>query len=189
MKIYFNSTFIEKERITDDNWVKGNNGNKIEAYFDDLDLSNVNITLRMVIQWSNGETTNELPMLKSYKNNYAYINLPALKESGETKLIIKIYLSNSLFQTTIFTRIIKKNIEVNDSSNISSAEYQSLVESIEKLDSKVNSLEQQIGSGGSSGGSGNNNVNLSNYYNKEETEKLIDDKINEAIYDVITGDY
>lgn len=197
MKIYFNSTFVETKRVTDDLWVKSNNGNKIEAYFEDLDLSNVNITLRLVIEWKNGDKTNELPMLKSYNNNYAYINLPTLKESGEAKFIIRIFLNNDLSQTAIFTRVIKDNIEPNDNTNISSAEYEAIMESIEKLDSRVNSLEEKIESGGSSGGGssggtgsgGNVNVDLSNYYNKDETEALIDKKINYAIYDVITGDY
>lgn len=198
MKIYFNSTFVETKRVTDDLWVKSNNGNKIEAYFEDLDLSNVNITLRLVIEWKNGDKTNELPMLKSYNNNYAYINLPTLKESGEAKFIIRIFLNNDLSQTAIFTRVIKDNIEPNDNTNISSAEYEAIMESIEKLDSRVNSLEEKIESGGSSGGGGtsggtgsggNVNVDLSNYYNKDETEALIDKKINYAIYDIITGDY
>lgn len=203
MKIYFNSTFVETKRVTDDLWIKSNNGNKIEAYFEDLDLSNVNITLRLVIEWKNGDRTNELPMLKSYNNNYAYINLPTLKEAGEAKFIIRIFLNNDLSQTAIFTRVIKDNIEPNDNTNISSAEYEVIMENIEKLDSRVNSLEEKIESGGSSGGGssggggtsggtgsgGNVNVDLSNYYNKDETEALIDRKINYAIYDVITGDY
>lgn len=138
MKIYFNSTFIETKRETDDLFVKGNNGNKLEAYFEDLDLSNVNINLRLVIGWSNNETTNELPMNKSFDNQYAYINLPKLKHDGNTQFIIKIYQNGTLLQTAIFTRNIKETLEANDNTNIGSDEYQGLLNQIKDIDDKSN---------------------------------------------------
>lgn len=144
MKIYFNSTFIETKRETDDLFVKGNNGNKLEAYFEDLDLSNVNISLRLVIGWSNGETTNELPMNKSFDNQYAYINLPKLKHDGNTQFIIKIYQNGTLLQTAIFTRNIKATLEANDNTNINTDEYQGLLNQIKDIDDKSNSNSVKI---------------------------------------------
>lgn len=144
MKIYFNSTFIETKRETDDLFVKGNNGNKLEAYFEDLDLSNVNISLRLVIGWSNGETTNELPMNKSFDNQYAYINLPKLKHDGNTQFIIKIYQNGTLLQTAIFTRNIKETLEANDNTNINTDEYQGLLNQIKDIDDKSNSNSVKI---------------------------------------------
>lgn len=144
MKIYFNSTFIETKRETDDLFVKGNNGNKLEAYFEDLELSNVNISLRLVIGWSNGETTNELPMNKSFDNQYAYINLPKLKHDGNTQFIIKIYQNGTLLQTAIFTRNIKATLEANDNTNINTDEYQGLLNQIKDIDDKSNSNSVKI---------------------------------------------
>lgn len=144
MKIYFNSTFIETKRETDDLFVKGNNGNKLEAYFEDLDLSNVNISLRLVIGWSNGELTNELPMNKSFDNQYAYINLPKLKHDGNTQFIIKIYQNGTLLQTAIFTRNIKATLEANDNTNINTDEYQGLLNQIKDIDDKANSNSTRI---------------------------------------------
>lgn len=141
MKIYFNSTFIEKERITNDLWVKGNNGNKLEAYFDDLDLLNVNTNLRIVIGWSDGETTNELPMQKSYDNSYAFINMPTLKCDGITNFTILIYQNDTLLQTAIFTRTIKESVNASDDPHINSAEYEVLINRIESLESRVSALE------------------------------------------------
>ena len=138
MKIYFNTTFIEKERITDDLWVKGNNGNVLQAFFDDLDLSDINVNLRLVIGWSNGETTNEMPMLKSYDKVYAHINLPTLRYDGDTSFTIRVYQNDTLLQTAIFTRKIKASIDASDDTNIDSAEYESMMSQINAVDEKAN---------------------------------------------------
>lgn len=137
MKIYFNSTFIEKERVTDDLWVKGNNGNRLEAYFDDLDLSNTNIRLRLVIEWSNGETSNELPLNKNFKNDFAYINLPKLKFSGETKFTIRVYQDTYLLQTAIFSRFVKESVNASDETNITSTEYNALLNQIDEVNNNL----------------------------------------------------
>ena len=140
MKIYFNSTFIEKERITNDLWVKGNNGNKLEAYFDDLDLSNVNTNLRIVIGWSDGTNTNELPMQKAYDNSYAFINMPTLKYDGITNFTILIYQNDTLLQTAIFSRVINKRVDANDTINITREEYEYLLSLIGKNSSNNNAI-------------------------------------------------
>ena len=114
MKIYFNSSFVEIERITDDLWVKGNNGNTLYVYFDALDLANANVKTRLVIEWANGETTNELVMNKSIGNGYVYITLPKLAVSGEAKFTLRIYRNEKLEQTCIFTRKIKESVDACD---------------------------------------------------------------------------
>lgn len=137
MKIYFNSSFVEKERITDDLWVKGNNGNTLYAYFDNLDLANANVKTRLVIEWANGETTNELVMNKSIGNGYVYITLPRLAYSGQTKFTLRIYRNEKLEQTCIFTRKIKESVDASDDNFINKEEYEAILNAIENLNSKT----------------------------------------------------
>ena len=193
MKIYFNSTFIEKERVTDDNWVKGNNGNKLEAFFDDLDLNNTNLNLKLVIEWSNNETSNELPMNKNFDNKFAYINLPEFQHAGNTKFIIKIYQNSTLLQTAIFTRNIKETIEASDRTNIGSDEYQVLLNQINDINSKANKNTQNINSLSSrvtlleqesSGGGTIDPSILTNYYNKQETQDYVDTEVSDLRQEV-----
>lgn len=133
MKIYFNSSFVEKERITDDLWVKNNNGNTLYAYFDNLDLANANVKTRLVIEWANGETTNELVMNKSIGNGYVYITLPRLAVSGEAKFTLRIYRNEKLEQTCIFTRKIKESVDASDDNFINQEEYEAILNAIENL--------------------------------------------------------
>lgn len=137
MKIYFNSSFVEKERITDDLWVKGNNGNTLYVYFDNLDLANVNVKTRLVIEWSNGETTNELVMNKSIGNGYVYITLPRLAYSGQAKFTLRIYRNEKLEQTCIFTRKIKESVDASDDNFINREEYEAILNAIENLNSST----------------------------------------------------
>lgn len=144
MKIYFNSSFVEKERITDDLWVKGNNGNTLYAYFDDLDLANANVKTRLVIEWSNGETTNELVMNKSIGNGYVYITLPRLAYSGQAKFTLRIYRNEKLEQTCIFARKIKESVDASDDVFINNEEYETILNAIENLNS--NTLDKESAS-------------------------------------------
>ena len=124
MKFYFNSIgqFIEQDTSMD-LFVKGNNGNVVECYFKDLDISNTNLKFRLIIKWSDGSTTNELPMNKSLKNDYVYLGLPVLKESGNTEFIIRIYDYDTIQHTAIFSRVIQDNINSKDDVNVSNDEY------------------------------------------------------------------
>lgn len=133
MKIYFNSSFVERERITDDLWVKDNNGNTLYAYFDNLDLANANVKTRLVIEWANGETTNELVMNKSIGNGYVYITLPRLAYSGKAKFTLRIYRNEKLEQTCMFTRNIKENVDASDDVFINNEEYEAILNAIENL--------------------------------------------------------
>lgn len=131
MKIYFNDLLVEKNRIIDDQWVKGNSGNKLEVYFEDNILESSAVNVRAVIEWSDGSTTNELILNKSIKRDFAYLNLPILKTDGEVKFTLKIYSNDSLQQTTLFSRKVYNSINASDEIHISSSEYESLLEAIE----------------------------------------------------------
>lgn len=131
MKIYFNDLLVEKNRIIDDQWVKGNSGNKLEVYFEDNILESSAVNVRAVIEWSDGSTTNELVLNKSIKRDFAYLNLPILKTDGEVKFTLKIYSNDSLQQTTLFSRKVYNSINASDEIHISSSEYESLLEAIE----------------------------------------------------------
>lgn len=133
MKIFFNSTFKEIERDASDLWVKGNSGNRLEAYFEELDLTNSNINARLTIEWGNGKTTTEIPMNKSFGFKYVYLTLPTLLESGEVKFTIGIYQNDTLLQTAIFTRKIKESVEASDKVPIDATEYEALMNLIEDL--------------------------------------------------------
>lgn len=131
MKIYFNDLLVEKNRIIDDQWVKGNSGNKLEVYFEDNILESSATNVRAVIEWSDGSTTNELVLNKSIKRDFAYLNLPILKTDGEVKFTLKIYSNDSLQQTTLFSRKVYDSINASDEIHITSSEYESLLEAIE----------------------------------------------------------
>ena len=131
MKIYFNDLLVEKNRIIDDQWVKGNSGNKLEVYFEDNILESSAVNVRAVIEWSDGSTTNELVLNKSIKRDFAYLNLPILKTDGEVKFTLKIYSNDSLQQTTLFSRKVYNSINASDEIHITSSEYESLLEAIE----------------------------------------------------------
>lgn len=140
MKIYFNSSFQEIERVNDDLFVKGNTGNSLEAYFDDVDLKQTNINIRLVIEWADKTSTKELPMNKSFNRKYVYINLPALLESGEASFTLRIYDDDNvvdgkptLLQTAIFTRKILASVDESDKTSITNDEYLTLLKSIENL--------------------------------------------------------
>ena len=137
MKIYFNKAFVETKRETEDLWVKGNNGNELQVYVEGLDLASANINARLLIEWSNGETTNELPMNKNYFNKCFYITMPILKESGEVKLQVNIYQNSTLNRTLIFTRQIKNSINASDETNITPEEYQSFINNLENINSNI----------------------------------------------------
>lgn len=139
MKIYFNSTFNEivDKRDTSDLWIKGNSGNILYSYFDGLDLSNEFIKCRLVIEWSNGETTNELVMNKSIVRSCFYITLPKLKESGNANFTLRIYIGDELHQTCMFTRNIKESVDASDDTDISNEEYQALLNAVEELSSQA----------------------------------------------------
>ena len=137
MKIYFNKAFVETKRETEDLWVKGNNGNELQVYVEELDLTSANINARLLIEWSNGETTNELPMNKNYFNKCFYITMPILKESGEVKLQVNIYQNSTLNRTLIFTRQIKNSINASDETNITPEEYQSFINNLENINSNI----------------------------------------------------
>lgn len=150
MKIYFNDLLTEKNRIVDDKWVKGNTGNKLEVYFDDLDLTNSAINVRGVIEWADGSTTNELVLSKSIDRKYVYLYLPTLKTDGEIKFTLRIYTNDSLLQTTIFSRKVYNSVNASDDINITSSEYESLLKTIESsgvgLDEQVYENTQNIAS-------------------------------------------
>ena len=137
MKIYFNKAFVETKRETEDLWVKGNNGNELQVYVEGLDLTSANINARLLIEWSNGETTNELPMNKNYFDKCFYITMPILKESGEVKLQVNIYQNSTLNRTLIFTRQIKNSINASDETNITPEEYQSFINNLENINSNI----------------------------------------------------
>lgn len=145
MKVYFNSIgqFI-KQDTSMDMFVKGNNGNVVECYFKDLDLSNPNLSFRLIIKWSDGTTTNELPMNKSLKYEYVYLTLPILKIDGMTQFIVRIYDYNVVKYTAIFERKIFENIEASDETNISSEEYQALQNSIANINENIVDLGLEI---------------------------------------------
>lgn len=145
MKIYFNSSFVEKNRVVDDSWVKGNNGNVLEAYFESIDLSNPSINFRLVIEWSNGSTTNELIMRKALDSSYAYLTLPPLLFAGETKFTIRLYIADNLEQTTIFTRKIYDSVNASDDT-ISNTQYQELLNTFDTYDVDIFNLGRRVDS-------------------------------------------
>ena len=138
MKVYFNSIgqFLEQD-TTMDLFVKGNNGNVVECYFKDLDLSNKNLKFRMVIKWADGSTTNELLMNKSILNDYVFLTLPTLKIDGLTEFIVKIYNYEILQQTAIFERKILESIDAKDTYEITDEQYNVLISSIEELNNDL----------------------------------------------------
>ena len=133
MKVYFNSIgqFLEQD-TTMDLFVKGNNGNVVECYFNGLDISDKNLSFRMVVKWSDGTTTNELPMVKSLTNDYVYLTLPILKIDGEAQFIIRIYRNTYIEHTAIFKRGILAGIDASDDT-VSTEEYEVLLQNIDDI--------------------------------------------------------
>ena len=140
MKIYFNEAFVETSRETDDLWVKGNNGNMLYAFFEGVNFRNPDIVTRLVIEWANGQATNELPMNKSFDGKSVYMTLPILK-AGETKFTIRIYDntdSSSIVQhTAIFTRVVKESVDASDDTNIDPDEYLGILNAIENNTTEI----------------------------------------------------
>lgn len=136
MKVYFNSIgqFIEQD-TTMDLFIKGNNGNVVECYFNGLDISDVNLRFRMVVKWSDETTTNELPMNKSLKNDYVYLTLPILKVDGEAQFIIRIYRNTYIEHTAIFKRGILAGIDASDDT-VTTEEYEVLLQNIDDIRNK-----------------------------------------------------
>ncbi len=133
MKVYFNSIgqFLEQD-TTMDLFVKGNNGNVVECYFNGLDISDRNLSFRMVVKWSDGTTTNELPMVKSLTNDYVYLTLPILKVDGEAQFIIRIYRNTYIEHTAIFKRGILEGIDASDDT-VTTEEYEVLLQNIDDI--------------------------------------------------------
>lgn len=185
MKVYFNSIgqFIEQDTSMD-MFVKGNNGNVVECYFKDLDISDVNLRFRLLIKWSDGTTTNELPMNKSLKDEYVYLSLPTLKVEGETQFIIRIYDYDIIQHTAIFERVVLENIDASDDT-ISSEEYEVLLDNIEsKQDVLISGSNIKTINGESIVGSGNieikaKDINLDNYVTQDEFQEKV---VNETNY-------
>lgn len=140
MKVYFNAAFIETKREATDNWVKGNNGNFLEAIVDSIDFPATRATL--VVEWANGETTNELPMYKEYSNFSFYLTMPTLTYSGQTKFIIRFYKGETLYQTGIFTRNIKESLTASDETYIDNEEYQSILNVLNELNDDTNEVQE-----------------------------------------------
>lgn len=143
MKIYFNEAFVETKRETNDLWVKGDNGDMLYAFFEGVDLSEPNIYTRLIIQWANGQATNELPMNKSFDKKSAYVTLPILK-AGETKFTIRIYENGVLNHTAIFTRVVKESIDASDDTNISPDEYLGINNAINNNTTNIAKNRQDI---------------------------------------------
>ena len=148
MKIYFTKIGVEKSRDTSqDNFVYGDNlTGTIEAYFDELDPKNY--LNRLVVQRPDGTRTNELPMILTqdqlgvyYKLNNSLINQAGtyhitirLKEANDGEYIIK--------AASQFDIIIDKGVMASDDTNITSAEYASLVDKLNKVDVKASVAKQ-----------------------------------------------
>lgn len=148
MKIYFTKIGVEKSRDTSqDNFVYGDNlTGTIEAYFDELDPKNY--LNRIVVQRPDGTRTNELPMILTqdqlgvyYKLNDSLINQPGtyhitirLKEADDGEYIIK--------AASQFDIIVDKGVMASDDTNITSAEYASLVDKLNKVDVKASVAKQ-----------------------------------------------
>lgn len=140
MKVYFNAAFIETKREATDNWVKGNNGNFLEIIVNDIDFANTRATL--VIEWSNGETTNELPMYKQFSNFSYYLTMPKLMYSGQAKFTIRFYKEDTLYQTSIFTRNIKDSLTPNDETYIDNEEYQTILNVLSEINNDTNEAQE-----------------------------------------------
>ena len=141
MKIFFNSAFKEDvdKREAEDLWVKYNNGNTLDVYFEGLNLREPTIKARIIIRWPSGKTTNELPLMKHIGGEYFKFTMPILEEEGVVNFTIKIYETDETTRTekhshtAIFNRVILDSVDPSDETNITSAEYQELLKSIEEL--------------------------------------------------------
>lgn len=143
MKVYFNSIgeFLNKD-TSNDLFVKGNIGNVIQAYFKDLDFSDANIVFRLIIKWSDGTTTNELPMSKSITNEYVYLALPTLKE-GNTQFTIRIYNYGVIQHTAIFNQVVLNSVDASDDT-IDEEEYQTLLSKFDGYEKELLELAEDV---------------------------------------------
>lgn len=148
MKIYFNSAYSEIVDLRDTSgeiWVKGDNGHNLECFFESITVSSSTLTPRLVIEWADGTTTNELPLFSNYLDNCYHINLPTLEVSGETQFQIRLYdRTNSLRQTAIFSRVVKESLNASDDTNITPAEYQTLMNAMQDLSDEFRGLEEDV---------------------------------------------
>lgn len=132
MKIYFNNLGIETSRVLDDVWVKNDIGRRLEVYFDGVDISSPDISLKLIIEWSNATTTNALLMNKFIDGSGAYIVLPQLILDGTTEFTIRTTDAGEdlLTNTPQFTREILSSVDAADDTNITPTEYEAMQNAI-----------------------------------------------------------
>lgn len=215
MKVYFSSigAYLNEDKSMD-LFIKGNNGNKIECYFKDLNIRDVNLTFTLIIEWADGSTTNELLMNKSLDGKYVYLTLPTLREAGETKFNVIVKQNNVIQFTSIFKRVIADSLEASDNTNITPEEYEAMQNAINDLSSNISEvnglaelnadhiqdLEQEINTKQPILVSGSNikkvngedlvgegNVNLDKYYYRKEQIDANNTSINGKIAENAQG--
>ena len=148
MKIYFTKIGVEKSRDTSqDNFVYGDNlTGTIEAYFDELDPKNY--LNRLVVQRPDGTRTNELPMIltQDQLGVYYQLNNSLINQAGTYHITIRLKEANDgeyiIKAASQFDIIIDKGVMASDDTNITSAEYASLVDKLNKVDVKASVAKQ-----------------------------------------------
>lgn len=139
MKVYFNNLGIEKERVLDDIFVKGDIGRKLEIYVDNLNVRPATIVAKLIIGWANGVNTNALVMNKFIDGSGFYIVLPTLVADGITNFTIGITDTgaNVLSNTPIFTRNILASVDASDETYITPTEYDAMQNAINENASNI----------------------------------------------------
>lgn len=141
MKIYFKNNGLEDYRESDLSFVKNNVGNVIEAFFEG---STENTRATIIIEWSNGETTNELPMQRTLNNSF-YFYITKLLYSGITRFTIRLkdIETNEVVNTGIIVINILEAVDPSDAT-ISRLEYEQLLRDLQDAINRLVDLEDYI---------------------------------------------